>query len=92
MTKEELKITFRQLNTNSSLPEIQKYITKMMETNGFQNSALELTSQYVIALEVAKTINFYLKLMSNIIFLIKSFLWNIRDLLCSIIKKIVLNI
>jgi len=42
MTKEELKITFRQLNTNSSLPEIQKYITKMMETNGFQNSALEL--------------------------------------------------
>lgn len=42
MKKEELVSEFNKINSNSNLDEIQKYITKMMEANGFNNTPLEL--------------------------------------------------
>ena len=42
MKKELLVNEFNKINTNSNLNEIQKYITKMMEINGFNNTPLEL--------------------------------------------------
>ena len=40
--KELLVNEFNKINANSNLNEIQKYITKMMEVNGFNNTPLEL--------------------------------------------------
>lgn len=40
--KEELKKEFNKLNKDSNIKTIQKYITKMMETNNFNNTPLEL--------------------------------------------------
>ncbi len=40
--KEKLVNEFNKINANSNLNEIQKYITKMMEANGFNNTPLEL--------------------------------------------------
>ncbi len=42
MKKEKLVNEFNKINANSNLNEIQKYITKMMEANGFNNTPLEL--------------------------------------------------
>ena len=42
MKKELLVNEFNKINANSNLNEIQKYITKMMEVNGFNNTPLEL--------------------------------------------------
>ena len=42
MKKELLVNEFNKINANSNLNEIQKYITKMMEENGFNNTPLEL--------------------------------------------------
>ena len=42
MKKELLVNEFNKINVNSNLNEIQKYITKMMEVNGFNNTPLEL--------------------------------------------------
>ena len=42
MKKELLVNEFNKINANSNLNKIQKYITKMMEVNGFNNTPLEL--------------------------------------------------
>ena len=42
MKKEKLVNEFNKLNDGSNLSEIQKYITKMMEVNSFNNTPLEL--------------------------------------------------
>lgn len=42
MKKELLVNEFNKINANSNLNEIQKYITKMMEVKGFNNTPLEL--------------------------------------------------
>lgn len=42
MKKKKLISDFDQINVCSNLKEIQNYITKMMEVNGFDNTPLEL--------------------------------------------------
>lgn len=42
MDKVRLVNEFNKINSNSNLDEIQKYITKMMKANGFNNTPLEL--------------------------------------------------
>lgn len=42
MKKEKLVNEFNKINANSNLNEIQKYITKMMQANGFNKTPLEL--------------------------------------------------
>lgn len=42
MQKEKLVDEFNKINANRNLNEIQEYITKMMQTNGFNNTPLEL--------------------------------------------------
>jgi NTP pyrophosphatase (non-canonical NTP hydrolase) len=42
MKKDKLIHEFNKINKNSTLKEIQEYITKMMEANGFHNKPLEL--------------------------------------------------
>lgn len=42
MKKEQLVNEFDKINANSSLNDIQKYITKMMQANDFNNTPLEL--------------------------------------------------
>ena len=42
MKKEQLINEFNKLNDNSNVSDIQKYISKMMETNNFYNTPLEL--------------------------------------------------
>lgn len=42
MKKDKLIHEFNKINENSTLKEIQEYITKMMEANGFHNTPLEL--------------------------------------------------
>ena len=42
MKKELLVNEFNKINANSNLNEIQKYITKMMEVNGFNNTTIHL--------------------------------------------------
>lgn len=40
--KEELVNELNKINSDSNLNDIQKYITKMMKVNGFNNTPLEL--------------------------------------------------
>ena len=42
MKKEKLISEFNKINANSNLSEIQENITKMMQTNGLNNTPLEL--------------------------------------------------
>ncbi len=42
MKKEKLINEFNKINASSNLNDIQEYITKMMEANGFNNTPLEL--------------------------------------------------
>lgn len=42
MNKKLLVTEFNKINSDSNLNEIQEYISKMMEANGFNNTPLEL--------------------------------------------------
>lgn len=55
--KEQLVLEWNKLKKDSNLKEIQEYITKMMDANGFRNSSLELLCYLVEEIgELAKEI------------------------------------